>query len=69
MPDIEQVQLKSTRPEPLLTPLNARLRLPRPIPERSPLRPPLIASLQRLLMAPFLAKVRPTLLAAFRVRP
>ena len=54
MPGIEQVGLKCRQQEPVSTPFKARLRLPLSIPERSSLRPLLIASLQRLLKAPVL---------------
>lgn len=67
MPGIEQVGLKRRQQEPVLTPLKAPLRLPLSIPERSSLQPLLIASPQRPLKAPFLVRVKPTLLAALRV--
>jgi len=54
VPGIEQVGLKCRQQEPVSTPFKARLRLPLSIPERSSLRPLLIASLQRLLKAPVL---------------
>ena len=54
VPGIEQVGLKCRQQESVFAPLKARFRRPLSIPERSSLRPLLIASLQRLLKAPFL---------------
>jgi len=70
--DIEQPRLRCTQPEPffapLKAPLKAQLRLPRLLLERSLFRAQLIASLKRLLKAPFFAKVKSHLLAALRVQ-
>ena len=70
--DIEQTRLRCTQPEPFFAPLKtqlkAQLRLPRLLLERSLFRPQFIASLKRLLKAPFLAEVKPKLHAALRVQ-
>jgi hypothetical protein len=67
-----QVRLKGMQIEPFPAPFNGTFLLPRSAPERSLLRPQLIASLQgqliaslrRLLTAPLLVRVKPTLPAA-----
>ena len=74
MLDKAQVRLRRTLPEPLLARLKARLRLPPPATERSLIRPQFIHPQQRPQplqvpapdRPPFLAKVKPKLLAGLR---
>jgi hypothetical protein len=69
VPGTEQVGLKCRQRESVFTPLKARPRRPISIPERSSLRPLLIALQQHLFRAPLLVRIKPALLAALQVLP